>query len=781
MVSHRRGYFSKIAFLVLLLAISCGEVSSQQSFAPSYEVTWTTLGKDHRDSMPIGNGEIGVNVWTEPSGDLLLLVGKTDSFTENGQLVKIGQVRIHLTPNPFVDTNNFRQTLKVREGLVTLTSDIGAELQVWVDANRPVIHAEYRNINPLDLKASVELWRTSPRQILRSSPEARAAFREISHPAPTITVDPDIVLPARPESISWFHRNTRSVYPETLANQHLASLLAKYPDPLLHLTFGALMKGPGLVSTDDRTLTTAHPVTSGRVDIHVLGQKFNSVERWCAALDELVARSETGSLEIERREHKKWWNDFWSRSWINVSGSAEAEAVTQGYAMQRWMMAAAGRGSLPVKFNGSIFTIGDIFSDGNFSRIPYDSSKGRTDPDFRQWGGNYWFQNQRLLYWPMIAAGDIDLLQPFFKMYSDDLPLARDRNRLIFHHAGASYPETTYFWGTPSNTDFGLGNPDRVMTNPYIRNHLNGGIELTAMMLDAYDYTQDRRFAQKTLVPIATEVTAYFDEHWKRVNGKILFDPSQSLETDRPSVNPAPDIAGLMSVLPRLIALPHDLTTPKERARWKGTFADLPPLPRGRTNREGKHPEPETNADPNGNEILWTAAKWTPGEDGLPGNSENPELYSVFPYRLFGTGLPDLDLARNTFDARRHIYSTCWGQDGIQAADLGWAERAKAGVTANFTAFGLERFQWFWKKGHDWEPDMDNGGAGQIILQSMLLQIRGDKILLFPAWPKAWDVDFKLHAPRNTTIRGRYVHGHLDSLRVTPAGRAKDVMQMEPQ
>lgn len=76
---------------------------------------------------------------------------------------------------------------------------------------------------------------------------------------------------------------------------------------------------------------------------------------------------------------------------------------------------------------------------------------------------------------------------------------------------------------------------------------------------------------------------------------------------------------------------------------------------------------------------------------------------------------------------------------------------------------------------------MDNGGAGQIILQSMLLQIRGDKILLFPAWPKAWDVDFKLHAPRNTTIRGRYVHGHLDSLRVTPAGRAKDVMQMEPQ
>jgi hypothetical protein len=66
-------------------------------------------------------------------------------------------------------------------------------------------------------------------------------------------------------------------------------------------------------------------------------------------------------------------------------------------------------------------------------------------------------------------------------------------------------------------------------------------------------------------------------------------------------------------------------------------------------------------------------------------------------------------------------------------------------------------------------------------LQSMLLQLRGDKVLLFPAWPKDWDVDFKLHAPHNTTIAGSYRDGRLQSLRVEPASRAKDVVQMEPQ
>ena len=37
-------------------------------------------------------------------------------------------------------------------------------------------------------------------------------------------------------------------------------------------------------------------------------------------------------------------------------------------------------------------------------------------------------------------------------------------------------------------------------------------------------------------------------------------------------------------------------------------------------------------------------------------------------------------------------------------------------------------------------------------LQEMLLQTNGEQILLFPAWPKEWNVHFKLHAPGETTV-----------------------------
>jgi hypothetical protein len=57
-----------------------------------------------------------------------------------------------------------------------------------------------------------------------------------------------------------------------------------------------------------------------------------------------------------------------------------------------------------------------------------------------------------------------------------------------------------------------------------------------------------------------------------------------------------------------------------------------------------------------------------------------------------------------------------------------------------------------------------------------LLQTIGDKIVLFPAWPKDWDVDFKLHAPKNTIIEAVLKNGEITSVKITPEERAKDVI-----
>jgi hypothetical protein len=85
------------------------------------------------------------------------------------------------------------------------------------------------------------------------------------------------------------------------------------------------------------------------------------------------------------------------------------------------------------------------------------------------------------------------------------------------------------------------------------------------------------------------------------------------------------------------------------------------------------------------------------------------------------------------------------------------------------------RFPTFWGPGHDWVPDHNWGGSGMIGLQEMLMQTIGDQIILFPAWPKEWDVDFKLHGPQNTTVECSYKNGEIKRLIVLPESRLKEI------
>jgi hypothetical protein len=115
-----------------------------------------------------------------------------------------------------------------------------------------------------------------------------------------------------------------------------------------------------------------------------------------------------------------------------------------------------------------------------------------------------------------------------------------------------------------------------------------------------------------------------------------------------------------------------------------------------------------------------------------------------------------------------------WHQDAIFCARLGLTEEAAA-ITIKKLQDSERRFPIFWGPGHDWVPDHNWGGSGMIGLQEMLMQTVDDKIFLFPAWPKEWDVSFKLHAPYNTTVEGELKGGEIIFLKVIPETRKKDM------
>jgi hypothetical protein len=375
-----------------------------------------------------------------------------------------------------------------------------------------------------------------------------------------------------------------------------------------------------------------------------------------------------------------------------------------------------------------------------------------------------------------VATGDFDLLRPWFQLYLGALPLAEDRAHLYFRQGGALFPETMYFWGLPNLNDFGWDNPTTEMRSEWQRYHIQGSLEVIAEMLDAYDVTQDRNFARHDIVPLANAVVTFYSQHWPRgADGKISISPAQSLETyEVDAVNPTPDIAGLRAEVPRLLALPSGIASAEQKTIWKKTLDVVPAIPMGKA-AQGKTP-PLGKGDVDGTPVILPAASY-----GNPKNRENPELYVAFPYRLYGVGKPDLKLAQDSFAARKFPWDTCWGQDGPQAAVLGLTAVAQKAAIAEFTDYGDQRFQWFWKAGGDWIPDLDNGGTGMMTLELMMMQTDGRRIQLLPAWPNDWNADFKLHAPFHTVVEGSVENGRITHLQVTPPERAKDVVVDKPR
>lgn len=667
-----------------------------------YDVSWDTPGPTSAASMPLGNGDIGLNVWVDPGGDLLFYISKTDAWgapddrvvdpwmKQGGVLMKLGMVRVHVSD---VRPEPFRQTLHLRDGEVTVQEG-ALEYRVWVDANHPVIRVEVNSPRAVDATVTLHDWRLGKG---------------------------DMIVDGGKRRVTWYHRNASD------ADPHLANIM-----------FGAAIEGRHMVRKDDSTLTG-----TGRSQVICIHPLTVSSGNWAGQLEQQIAATDRIGLEKARAAHRQWWEQFWDRSYIYLHGAAGADSVTRGYLLQRFVTACAGRGAYPIKFNGSIFVVDNPEWKEHGQLVPQNA-------DFRAWGGQYWFQNTRPMYWPRLAAGDFDLMMPLFDMYLHMLPGNEALVHKYYGHGGAYFQETSPFWG---GLPF-MGPGEQAL---YTHHYFTPILELSMMMLDYYAYTGDAAFMRTYLLPIASAGLEFFDQHFPRdKEGRLLLDPDNSIEMFWKVHDPAPDIAGLHAVLPRMLQLPVDDSL---KDKWRKLLSILPPLP----------------VDTSGGEPR--LLPYTGPQTAKSHNEENPELYAIYPFRLYGLGKPGLALARHSFDIRKCPQKGCWSQDPIEAAMLGYTGIAKEDITYNLTRkdAGL-KFPAFWATGHDYKPDEDNGGNGELGLQEMLLQTDGAKIRLLPAWPEGWDAEFKLHAPYNTTIQGKVRHGQIVDLVVTPAYRMKDVV-----
>ena len=702
----------------------------------AYNVTFDTPSRTgSAESMPLGNGDITANVWVEDNGDLLFYIGKSDSWSEAMRLLKIGRVRMHLSPNPFENPEEFTQTLDLLSGSITVSAGKGSgktEIRIWIDANNPVINVETTSGRPIDVTCTTELMRPFDVTFKGGGDDPLSSSYRGLIDSPVKPSESADKLVKDSDKVIWYHRNESSFFPMILERQNVGELAKRYPDPYLGRTFGAAMWGEGMRASSDSTLTTVKPTKRCAVRIAALTSMTKDASEWESEILGLTTETANASLRDTWRSHCRWWDDFWGRSWLFLSGDKEAETITRGYNLQRYMMACQSRGAYPVKFNGGTLT------------FDYKGQNG----DYRNWGPGYWYQNCRLYYWPLTATGDYEMKRPWFDMYMAMLPLQMDITKSYYGHEGAFFPETLNFFGGYIQDDWGWNNNGTISQTRWIRYHYEGALEMLAEMIDYYRHTLDEDFAKEYIVPFATQTIRFFDRHWPTVNNQYRFSPANSLEQYWDCVNPVDYIAALTSDITELRRIPDSIVTPALRDEWENVLAKLPPIP----------------TTPDGGRIL-------PAEEfGVDRNFENPECYTIWPFRLYGLTQPDYEKALATFRNRTFKASNCWSQCAVQAARLGLKEDMPTLLMHNAEAVDKDvRFPAFWKPGSDYVPDLDNGGVLMLGVQHMLLDNVGDSIILLQALPENWEADFRLHAYGNVTVTAEAKGQQLKKLEVTPA------------
>lgn len=112
------------------------------------------------------------------------------------------------------------------------------------------------------------------------------------------------------------------------------------------------------------------------------------------------------------------------------------------------MLASNVTGREPTLFNGGLFTFDPLYVNGK-------KGPGYT-PDHRQWGAAFTAQNQRLVYRPMLKAGDFDLLPAGFSFYLNGLPNATARVRHYWKHDGCCFEEQSAITALPGACQYGF-------------------------------------------------------------------------------------------------------------------------------------------------------------------------------------------------------------------------------------------------------------------------------------------------------------------------------------
>ena len=530
---------------LLTILLCCLAVVNTAKAANDYvpqSYTWTTQSKNSSESMPCGGHDVGMNVWVE-NGDVLIYLSRSGFFDENNTLLKAGRLRLHVTSasgdSPVLNSSDFQQTLSLDEGCIYIKGG-NMTLRLWADVKQPVVHLTLNSKAKVNATLSYESWRHHDRVVPKGASQ-QFTWKWINKGDHYTYADS---INVSQHAITFLHHNRKeTVYDYTVNYEGLDAVKDQIPDPIGGKTFGGTLYCPAFTytgTTDGKYASTdfrawnfrAEGVKSTAVVVDLAaGEKATAtapatvpsasasgskvtatnapaiVPSASASGSKVTATNApaivpsasasgtpvqfpmalpSGSTSTSLKQSKAWWHAYWQRSYI-YSDNAEVQKLLRNYELFRYMLGCNAYGAWPTKFNGGLFTFDPEYVDSTMDFTP----------DFRCWGGGTMTaQNQRLVYWPMLKSGDLDMMEAQFDTYLRMLPAAIARTKHYWGHEGACFEEQIENFGLPNPAEYGKhkpGDDPGLMNNKWLEHLYDTVLEFCQMILLADEQTRALR------------------------------------------------------------------------------------------------------------------------------------------------------------------------------------------------------------------------------------------------------------------------------------------------
>jgi len=492
-----------------------------------------------------------------------------------------------------------------------------------------------------------------------------------------------------------------------------------------------------------------------------------------AAAERLLRSAVNADKTRLLNEHLAWWQQFWDASFIDLYGPG-ADYLARLWYVTLYSYASVGDSPVLPKFNGG---------------------PGLIHEDDRHWGWAYWWQNTRIVFWPMFAANHlryarkhIDFYDRTFRDYKQRTANSGKIGIRVWEDATPFKPGTTVPAKVISPFDpAALQKAVADTRMESVASHYNArsmaqGAELVQQLFDYVAFTGDTEFLKSVVSPWLKEVSLFYLSYLKlEADGRYHMTPSDAVEMWWKVKDPMTDMCAVRYCFWKVLNHgaefgyePAFLETVRERlaklaplpaGRWPRRVATQADIPPGRPSYIKPGSRMVDRIEPDDTQYAPAASFLA---DRIAYNAEQPELYVIYPFALADAQSPAEDFARavNTFKARQDSNTYGWSQDGIQAARLrlddtvrviidharrhqrypygGWVNAA---VPLKGSKLNLSDVPYF-----------DTAGVQMTALQETLLQshvltapgktdpLTGGPIVLLPAVPKDWAGRFKLRA-----------------------------------